>query len=240
MKPEELDKSNMPKHIAIIMDGNRRWAKKRGLDAKTGHKQGADTLENIVKFANKLGISYLTVYAFSTENWKRTEEEVGALMLLLQNYLENFLQRVDTENVKIRVLGDITKLPKGLQKSIQKCVAKTKENTGLVLNIAFNYGGRDEIVKAVQQIAKKVQEGKLKPEEIQENTVEKELYTAGQPDPDLLIRTSGEMRTSNFLPWQLVYSEFLFMDKYWPDFTGEDLLEAIAIYQKRNRKFGGK
>ncbi len=240
MKPEELDKSNLPKHIAIIMDGNRRWAKKRGLDAKTGHKQGADTLENIVKFANKLGISYLTVYAFSTENWKRTEEEVGALMLLLQNYLENFLQRVDTENVKIRVLGDITKLPKGLQKSIQKCVAKTKENTGLVLNIAFNYGGRDEIVKAVQQIAKKVQEGKLKPEEIQENTVEKELYTAGQPDPDLLIRTSGEMRTSNFLPWQLVYSEFLFMDKYWPDFTGEDLLEAIAIYQKRNRKFGGK
>ena len=155
MKPEELDKSNLPKHIAIIMDGNRRWAKKRGLDAKTGHKQGADTLENIVKFANKLGISYLTVYAFSTENWKRTEEEVGALMLLLQNYLENFLQRVDTENVKIRVLGDITKLPKGLQKSIQKCVAKTKENTGLVLNIAFNYGGRDEIVKAVQQIAKK-------------------------------------------------------------------------------------
>ena len=240
MKPEELDKSNLPKHIAIIMDGNRRWAKKRGLDAKTGHKQGADTLENIVKFANKLGISYLTVYAFSTENWKRTEEEVGALMLLLQNYLEDFLQRVDTENVKIRVLGDITKLPKGLQKSIQKCVAKTKENTGLVLNIAFNYGGRDEIVKAVQQIAKKVQEGKLKPEEIHENTVEKELYTAGQPDPDLLIRTSGEMRTSNFLPWQLVYSEFLFMDKYWPDFTGEDLLEAIAIYQKRNRKFGGK
>ena len=240
MKPEELDKSNLPKHIAIIMDGNRRWAKKRGLDAKTGHKQGADTLENIVKFANKLGISYLTVYAFSTENWKRTEEEVGALMLLLQNYLEDFLQRVDTENVKIRVLGDITKLPKGLQKSIQKCVAKTKENTGLVLNIAFNYGGRDEIVKAVQQIAKKVQEGKLKPEEIQENTVEKELYTAGQLDPDLLIRTSGEMRTSNFLPWQLVYSEFLFMDKYWPDFTGEDLLEAIAIYQKRNRKFGGK
>ena len=240
MKPEELDKSNLPKHIAIIMDGNRRWAKKRGLDAKTGHKQGADTLENIVKFANKLGISYLTVYAFSTENWKRTEEEVGALMLLLQNYLENFLQRVDTDNVKIRVLGDITKLPKGLQKSIQKCVAKTKENTGLVLNIAFNYGGRDEIVKAVQQIARKVQEGKLKPEEIQENTVEKELYTAGQPDPDLLIRTSGEMRTSNFLPWQLVYSEFLFMDKYWPDFTGEDLLEAIAIYQKRNRKFGGK
>lgn len=240
MKPEELDKSNLPKHIAIIMDGNRRWAKKRGLDAKTGHKQGADTLENIVKFANKLGISYLTVYAFSTENWKRTEEEVGALMLLLQNYLENFLQRVDTENVKIRVLGDITKLPKGLQKSIQKCVAKTKENTGLALNIAFNYGGRDEIVKAVQQIARKVQEGKLKPEEIQENTVEKELYTAGQPDPDLLIRTSGEMRTSNFLPWQLVYSEFLFMDKYWPDFTGEDLLEAIAIYQKRNRKFGGK
>ena len=237
---EEVDMSRLPKHIAIIMDGNRRWAKERGLDPKLGHKQGAETLENIVKFANKLGIKYLTVYAFSTENWKRTEEEVGALMLLLQNYIEDFLKRVDTDNVKIKILGDITRLPKGLQKSIEKCIAKTENNTGIVFNIAFNYGGRDEIVKAVQKIAKKVKDGEIDINQIEEKTVENELYTAGQPDPDLLIRTSGEMRTSNFLPWQLVYSEFLFMQKYWPDFTGDDLLEAISVYQKRNRKFGGK
>ncbi len=237
---EEVDMSRLPKHIAIIMDGNRRWAKEKGLDPKLGHKQGAETLENIVKFANKLGIKYLTVYAFSTENWKRTEEEVGALMLLLQNYIEDFLKRVDTDNVKIKILGDITRLPKGLQKSIEKCIEKTQNNTGIVFNIAFNYGGRDEIVKAVQKIAKKVKDGEIDINQIEEKTVENELYTAGQPDPDLLIRTSGEMRTSNFLPWQLVYSEFLFMQKYWPDFTGDDLLEAISVYQKRNRKFGGK
>jgi len=230
----------LPKHIAIIMDGNRRWAKERGLEAKLGHKQGADTLEKIVKYANKIGIKHITVYAFSTENWKRTKEEVGALMLLLQNYLDSFFKKADTENIKIKVLGDITALSEGLQKSINKAIENTANNTGIVFNIAFNYGGRDEIVRAVKNIAKKAKAGDLEIENINEEIISKNLYTANQPDPDLLIRTSGEIRLSNFLPWQLVYSEFYFIDKYWPDFTEKELDEAIEEYQKRNRKFGGK
>ena len=230
----------LPKHIAIIMDGNRRWAKERGLEAKYGHKQGADTLEKIVKYANKIGIEYITVYAFSTENWKRTEEEVGALMLLLQNYLDSFFKKADTDNIKINVLGDITALSEGLQKSINKAIENTAQNTGIVFNIAFNYGGRDEIIRAVKNISEKVKLGNLQVEDINEELISNNLYTANQPDPDLLIRTSGEIRLSNFLPWQLVYSEFYFVEKYWPDFTKEDLDEAIKEYQKRNRKFGGK
>lgn len=231
---------NFPKHIAIIMDGNRRWARKKGLPVKLGHKEGAKVLENIVRYANKIGLSYITVYAFSTENWKRTEEEVGALMMLLQNYLDDFSKRADTENIVIRVLGDISELSKGMQKSIQNAIERTKNNTGVVFNIAFNYGGRTELVKATKEIAKQVGEGKLKPEEINEKTIEEHLYTKGMPDPDLLIRTSGELRTSNFLPWQLVYTEFIFFDKLWPDFTEKDLDEAIEEYQRRNRKFGAK
>lgn len=230
----------LPKHIAIIMDGNRRWAKERSLEAKLGHKQGADTLENIVKYANKIGIKYITVYAFSTENWKRTADEVGALMILLQNYLDTFFKKADTENIKINVLGDITALSDGLQKSINRAIESTSNNTGIVFNIAFNYGGRDEIVRAVKQISEKVKCGKLEIENINEKIISENLYTANQPDPDLLIRTSGEIRLSNFLPWQLVYSEFYFIDKYWPDFTEKDLDKAIEEFQKRNRKFGGK
>jgi len=230
----------LPKHIAIIMDGNRRWAKEKGLEAKIGHKQGADTLERIVKYANKIGIEYITVYAFSTENWKRTEEEVGALMLLLQNYLDSFFKKADTDNIKIKVLGDITALSEGLQKSINRAIENTAKNTGIVFNIAFNYGGRDEIVRAVKNISENVKWGNLKVEDINEELISNNLFTAGQPDPDLLIRTSGEIRLSNFLPWQLVYSEFYFIDKYWPDFNEKDLDEAIMEYQKRNRKFGGK
>lgn len=230
----------LPKHIAIIMDGNRRWAKEKGLEAKLGHKQGADTLEKIVKYANKIGIKYITVYAFSTENWKRTEEEVGALMLLLQNYLDSFFKKADTDNIKIKVLGDITALSEGLQKSINKAVENTSGNTGIVFNIAFNYGGRDEIVRAVKKISEKVKVGDLEVENINEELISENLYTQGQPDPDLLIRTSGEIRLSNFLPWQLVYSEFYFIDKYWPDFNEKDLDEAIEEYSRRNRKFGGK
>jgi len=230
----------LPKHIAIIMDGNRRWAKERGLEAKLGHKQGADTLEKIVKYANKIGVKYITVYAFSTENWKRTEDEVGALMLLLQNYLDSFFKKADTENIKIKVLGDITALSEGLQRSINKAIENTSKNTGIVFNIAFNYGGRDEIIRAVKKISEKVKLGDLEVENINENIISENLYTAGQPDPDLLIRTSGEIRLSNFLPWQLVYSEFYFVDKYWPDFSEKDLDEAIEEYKKRNRKFGGK
>ena len=230
----------MPKHIAIIMDGNRRWARKRGLDPKLGHKAGAKTLEKIVRYANKIGLAYITVYAFSTENWKRTEDEVGALMLLLQNYLDEYSRRADTENIKVKVLGDISALPEGMQKSIKNCMERTKENTGVTFNIALNYGGRDEILKAVKKIAQDIKENKIKINEITEETIANSLYTAGQPDPDLLIRTSGELRTSNFLPWQIVYSEFVFTDKNWPDFEEKDLDEAIEIYQRRNRKFGAQ
>ena len=235
-----MEEKLLPQHIAIIMDGNRRWAREKGLDYRLGHKEGAENLKRIAKYANEIGIKYLTVYAFSTENWKRTKEEVGALMILLQKYLEEFLSSNDFDNIKINVLGDTSKLGEGLQKSITKILHETENNTGLVLNIAFNYGGRDEIVKAVKRISTEVKENKLDIDDINEETFSKFLYTAGQPDPDLLIRTSKELRTSNFLPWQLVYTEFYFPDKHWPEFGEEDLLEAIRVYQKRNRRFGGR
>lgn len=237
---ENIDKNNLPKHIAIIMDGNRRWAKDRGLATKDGHKAGADALESMAKFCNKIGIKYLTVYAFSTENWKRSKEEISALMAILRVYINSFLKETDKQNIKIKVLGDIFGLSKGLQKSINKAIETTKNNTGLTLNIAFNYGGRPELVRAMKNIAKEVKENKIDIEDINEELISNNLYTAGQPDPDLLIRTSKELRTSNFLPWQLVYTEFYFPDKHWPEFGEEDLLEAIKIYQKRNRRFGGR
>ena len=235
-----MEKINLPEHIAIIMDGNRRWAKLKGLDPRLGHKQGAVALENIVKYCNKIGIKYLTVYAFSTENWKRSKEEVGALMLLLQNYLDNFSKRADIDNIKIKMLGNREELSTGLLKSLDNAIEKTKTNTGLTFNVAFNYGGRDEIVKAVRKIAEEIKKEKINVEEINEELISNNLYTKDIPDPDLMIRTSGEIRTSNFLPWQLVYSEFYFTDKLWPDFTSDDLDEAISEYNKRNRKFGGK
>ncbi len=241
MTIDDIDKELMPQHIAIIMDGNRRWAKEKGLDTKLGHKAGAETLEKIASYANEIGLKYLTVYAFSTENWKRTKEEVGALMVLLRNYLDKFLNRESLRNVKIRVLGNIENLDdKGLKDSINKIVEKSKNNTGLTLNIAFNYGGRDEIVRAVKNIAEKVKKDELTLEQIDEHLVSDNLYTANEPEPDLLIRPGGELRISNFLLWQLAYTEFLFINKYWPDFSEEDLLEAIATFKKRNRKFGGK
>ena len=234
----EFKKEELPTHIAIIMDGNRRWAKAKGMPAALGHKEGAKTLEKIVRYANKIGLQYITVYAFSTENWKRTEEEVSALMLLLQNYIDDYSKRADSENIRVKFLGDWTVLKPRMQKGIQDCMERTKNNTGVTFNIALNYGGRAEIVKAVKDIAKDVEDKKLKVEDINEEVVASKLYTAGEPDPDLLIRTSGEQRTSNFLPWQIVYSEFLFVDKYWPDFKEEDLDNAILEYQKRTRKFG--
>lgn len=235
---EIIDVNNLPEHIAIIMDGNRRWAKKNNLNTAQGHKEGAENLKRISKFANKIGIKYLTVYAFSTENWKRSEEEVGAIMKLLKFYILDFFKSYD-ENIKVNVIGRIGDLPKDLQKEIRSVEEKTKNNTGLVLNIAFNYGGRDEIVTAVKTITQKVLDGKLKIDDITENEISNSLYTAGQPDPDLLIRTSGEERISNFLPWQISYSEFVFTDKYWPEYSNSDLLESIQIYQKRTRRFGG-
>ena len=233
-----MDNNNLPTHIAIIMDGNRRWARNNNLDVRLGHKKGAETLENIVKYCNKIGIKYLTVYAFSTENWKRSKEEVGALMLLLQKYLEDFAKRADTENIKIQILGDRENLPNGLAKGIEKVEERTKNNTGLTFNVAFNYGGRDEIVKAVKNIALNVKNENINIDDITEELISNNLFTKNMPDPDLMIRTSGEIRTSNFLPWQLVYSEFYFTDKLWPDFTSKDLDEAIEEFNRRNRKFG--
>ena len=234
----ENELNNMPTHIAIIMDGNRRWARNNNLDVRLGHKKGAETLENIVKYCNKIGIKYLTVYAFSTENWKRSKEEVGALMLLLQKYLDDFAKRADTENIKIQMIGDKENLPNGLAKGIDKVIERTKNNTGLTFNVAFNYGGRDEIVKAVKNIALNVKNENINIDDITEELISNNLFTKNMPDPDLMIRTSGEIRTSNFLPWQLVYSEFYFTDKLWPDFTSKDLDEAIEEFNRRNRKFG--
>ena len=240
MDIENIDKELMPKHIAIIMDGNRRWAREKGLDPKLGHKAGAETLEKIASYANQIGLKYLTVYAFSTENWKRTKEEVGALMILLRTYLDKFLNRESLRNIRIRVLGNIDNLDEALKNSINKIVEKSKNNTGLTLNIAFNYGGRDEIVRAAKNISKRLKDDEIKLEDIDEKLVSDNLYTNDEPDPDLLIRPGGELRVSNFLLWQLAYTEFLFIDKYWPDFSKEDLLNAIEVFEKRNRKFGGK
>ena len=237
---EEIDSTNLPKHIAIIMDGNRRWAKERGLTTKDGHKAGSKNLERIAKFCNNIGIKYLTVYAFSTENWKRTKEEVSTLMFILRANLDSMLRKMDLENIKLRVIGERENIPADIQNKINKLVEKTKNNTGLVLNIAFNYGGRNEIVHSSKVIAEKVKSGEIEIEDITTELISHNLYTAGQADPDLLIRTSKELRTSGFLPWQITYSEFYFVEKFWPEFLEDDLIEAIKIYQKRNRRFGGR
>lgn len=235
-----MEKENLPKHIAIIMDGNRRWAKSKNMPVSFGHKEGAKTLEKIVRYANKIGIKYITVYAFSTENWKRTTEEVIALMNLFQSYLDDYSKRADSENIKVKIIGNRQGLSEKMQKSIEKCMERTKDNTGITFNIALNYGGRDEITNAVKHIAEKIQNKEINIEDITEQMISDNLYTAEQPDPDLLIRTSGELRLSNFLPWQLAYTEFLFVDKNWPDFNEKDLDDAIEVYKSRNRKFGAK
>ena len=235
-----MEQENLPQHIAIIMDGNRRWAKNKNMPVSFGHKEGAKTLEKIVRYANKIGIQYITVYAFSTENWERTEEEVSALMNLFQSYLDDYSKRADSENIKVKIIGSKKGLSDKMQKSIERCMERTKNNTGITFNIALNYGGRDEILQAVKNIAQKVKNNEIDIKEIDENTISQNLYTQDQPDPDLLIRTSGEIRLSNFLPWQLAYTEFVFIEKNWPDFEEKDLDDAIQIYQKRNRKFGAK
>lgn len=236
----EFNKENLPVHIAIIMDGNRRWAKEKGLETKLGHKEGAENLKRIAKYANEIGIKYLTVYAFSTENWKRTKEEVSTLMNLFLSYLEYYSKKADSENIKVKIIGNRQGLSEKMQDLIERCMERTKNNTAITFNIALNYGGRDELVSAIKKISEKVKNNEIKIEDINEQMVSDNLYTAGQPDPDLLIRTSGEERLSNFLPWQSVYTEFLFVDKNWPDFEEKDLDEAIRVYQKRNRKFGAK
>ncbi len=229
---------NKPNHIAIILDGNRSWAKTKGMPATDGHKYGAKVLEDISKYANKIGIKYLTVYAFSTENWKRSKEEVSLLMSLFESYLENYSKEALKENIKVNIIGSREGLSKKLTQNISKCEEMTKDCTGLNMNIALNYGSREELTNAVKTIARDVKDGKIELEEISEETITKALYTAHASDPDLVIRTSGQKRLSNFMLWQLAYAEFLFIDKYWPDFTTEDLDEAVAEYVKRNRKYG--
>ena len=237
-KKKNIENRILPTHLAIIMDGNGRWAKKRGLPRTAGHTAGASNFRTITKYCSRIGIKYLTVYAFSTENWKRSEAEVKGLMLLLKAYVEKMLAKTNSNNIKINILGDISKLDISLQKSINRILDKTKENTGLTLNIAFNYGGRDEIVKATQKISEEVKKGNINVEDIDEKMVGDYLYTKGQPDPDIMIRTSGELRLSNFLLWQLAYTEFVFLNKYWPDFNEKDLDNAVEDFQKRHRNFG--
>ena len=229
---------NKPKHIAIILDGNRSWAKAKGMPATDGHKHGAKVLENISKYANKIGIKYLTVYAFSTENWKRSEQEVSLLMSLFESYLENYSKQAIKENIKVNIIGSRDNLSKSLIEKIDKCESMTKECTGLNINIALNYGSREEITNAIKTIARDVEQGKIDAKDINEQSITNALYTEHCPDPDLVIRTSGQKRLSNFLLWQLAYSEILFIDKHWPDFTEKDLDMAIEEYAKRNRKYG--
>ena len=233
-----MSDGNKLEHLAIIMDGNRRWAKEKSMMTTMGHKRGADVLVDIAKYCNEIGLKYLTVYAFSTENWKRTEEEVGYLMGLLGVYLDKFLNELDMKNIKISFIGNIDVIDSSLSNRIRNLEAKTSNNTGLNLIIAFNYGGRDEIVRACRNIAEEVKDGKLNLEDIDENIFSNHLYTKGKKDPDLVVRTSGEMRTSNFLPWQITYSEFLPLDKYWPDFTRDDVDFCIEEFSKRKIRKG--
>ena len=229
---------NIPNHVAIILDGNGRWAKAKGLPRNYGHIQGAKTVEDICEVAYNMGIKYLTVYAFSTENWNRPKEEVDALMKLLRNYMKNCLKRASKNNMCVRVIGEKSRLDDDIRKSIEELEEATKNNTGLHFTIAINYGGRDELVRATRKVAAKVAHGELKPEEITEETVNSCLDTAGMPDPDLLIRTCNEQRISNFLLWQLAYTEFYFTSVPWPDFSKEELEKAVEAYNNRDRRYG--
>lgn len=242
-KIEELKKSididKLPLHIGIIMDGNGRWAKKRFLPRTAGHKEGMERVKEIVEVAVNIGIKHLSLYAFSTENWKRPKEEIDGLMKLLVYYLRAELKKLNKNNIKIRILGDISKLPEGPRKEVEYAVEKTKYNDKMILNIALNYGGRDEIVWGIKNIVNDIKMGKIKVEDLNENVFSDYLYTKGQPDLDLLIRPSGELRLSNFMLYQVAYTEFWFSNIYWPDFREEHFYQAILDYQKRDRRFGG-
>ena len=234
----QIDKERLPRHIAIIMDGNGRWAKKQGLARMFGHKQGVETVHNITVAATKLGIEYLTLYTFSTENWNRPKEEVDALMTLLVDTIAKETPTLMENNVRLETIGDIERLPEGAKKKFLACIAQTSKNTGLTMVLALSYSSRWEITRAMQIAAQQAQAGTLRPDEINEQFVSSLMTTATIPDPDLLIRTSGEYRISNFLLWQLAYSELYFTDCLWPEFTEEELYKAIVDYQKRERRFG--
>lgn len=236
---KEIDTTKLPTHIAIIMDGNGRWATKRSLPRQVGHQEGMKRVVEIVECAKKIGIKHLTLYAFSTENWKRPKIEIDALMNLLILFIRNELDKIHKNDVKIKVLGDISKLPNIAQKEVKRAINKTMNNKSMILNIALNYGGRQELVKATKAILIDAKKGIIDIENINEETISSYLDTKGQPDPDLIIRPSGELRLSNFLIYQSAYSEFYFSDILWPDFKKKDLYKAIIDFQNRNRRFGG-
>ena len=236
--PDEFDK--LPKHVAIIMDGNGRWAKKHKLSVSRGHRQGTETLREIIRHTDDLGIGALSLYAFSTENWNRSEEEVAALMQLILDFFASEIDELDEKNVRILILGDKGRLPEKQRETLIEAENRTADNTGLRLNIAVNYGARAELVLAAREIAALVKDGKIREEEITEQTISDHLYTRGQPDVDLLIRTSGEQRLSNFLLYQNAYAEFIFPTVLWPDFTVHDYDEALEAFAHRDRRYGGR
>ena len=233
------DKRNVPRHIAIIMDGNGRWAKNKGLPRTAGHKAGGETFRRIANYCRDIGVKYLTVYAFSTENWKRSEEEVGGIMLLLERYLTEALRDMEKNGVCFRFFGDLTRLRPKLRKLCEDAEARSSQYHDVQVNFCLNYGGRDEIIRAARAFAADVAAGKRTADSLMEADFDDYLDSAGVPDPELVIRPSGEMRTSNFLPWQSAYSEFVFMNVLWPDFMPEHLDEAIEEYRRRDRRFGG-
>ena len=234
-----LENMTVPKHVAVILDGNGRWAKKHGVPRAMGHKAGCETLEKMVRIAADMGISYFTVYGFSTENWKRSREEVEALMKLFRGYLKKCIKISKKNNMKMKVIGDIKAFAPDIQQRVRELEEYSKDFDGIYFQLALNYGSRDEIRRGMQRMAQDVKDGKVEPDSITEDTIESYLDTAGVPDPDLLIRTSGEQRLSNFLLWQLAYSEFYFTPVAWPDFNKEELIKAIEKYNQRDRRYGG-
>lgn len=237
-KKYDLEGLKIPNHVAIILDGNGRWAKKRLMPRNFGHMQGAKAVEQIIEDADDMGIQYLTVYAFSTENWNRPKDEVAALMKILKKYLEDCIERSNRNNMRVRVIGEKSKLSDEIRAKIDELEEVTKNNSGITFSVAINYGSRDEIIRAVRRITEDVKEGKLESQEIDEKLISSYLDTSEIPDPDLLIRTSGEERLSNFLLWQLAYTEFYFTDVLWPDFDDKELIKAIEKYSQRDRRFG--
>ena len=232
----ELDLTRIPRHVAIIMDGNGRWAKAKGLPRTAGHQQGVETVKNITEAATRMGISYLTLYTFSTENWNRPVDEIAALMGLIMDHLEEEIFMKN--NVRFRVIGDLERIPEPVRKRLQECMDRTASNDKMTMVIALSYSSRWELVNAMRYIADEVKSGTLQPEQISEETIEAHLTTNFMPDPDLLIRTGGEYRISNYLLWQCAYTEFYFCDTFWPDFTADELYKAVAVYQSRERRFG--